>query len=215
MVEKWLNSNFFTHFLSSFNHFFCLCATALLFLPRLKPARTLTIRAKKRNLMKYTCIISPGGLNNIRCNITLFLGRRRKTSVHRLNTYCRLSWDVPQFVRFLLSIQPLSSHSDGRSSISEYSWASPKSAWSFLREFIKTQWTLTILLSPLPTASPSLWWGEGELYLDQVKSRKITKRKDSAVNLWCYCSNILSIVFLLLSDSFFLTHSFACGLFWS
>ena len=65
---------------------------------------------------------------------------------------------------------------------------------SFLREFIKTQWTLTILrYPPLPTANPSLWWEEWkerreeerrrELYLDRLKRKKNNEKREKILLL--------------------------------
>lgn len=96
------------------------------------PLWTVKANAKKRNIMKYTCITLSGGLNNTRCNIILLERRGKKNccrvwilAVDRTGTSlggCLL----------LLSKQALSSHSDGLSGISEYSWASLKSALLFL-----------------------------------------------------------------------------------
>lgn len=112
----------------------CLCITMFLFLPRMwQPLWTLKRSAIKRNIMKHTCITLSGGLNNTRCNIIILLEKAKKKNSCRECIHA-VDWTGTSLggCLLLLSVQAPSSHSDGLSGISEYSWASLKSALLFL-----------------------------------------------------------------------------------
>lgn len=122
------------------------------------------------------------GLNNAGCHIVPLQWRKRE---HYQRCRDRISVCL-----FLSSIPALRSHSDGLSGISEYSWASLKSALLFLEGIHQNSVNFDNPLLSSPHCQPLWCERRGELYLVCLNGKKITK-KVSAVNLLSYCSNFL------------------------
>lgn len=165
--------------------------------------------------MRYTCIISPGGLNNTWCNIILLWGRRTEKLLQRRSptkqTVCFYCAYIGTYFTFRWAIW------QQRIQLSQ----SLNLLCSFLREFIKTQWTLTILHYPLLTAKPSLWreerregqrrGDERRAIFRQTKKPKPKRGKnDSDVNLWSYCSLQTILVLFPLSFIFIFSNASPC-----
>lgn len=148
--------------------------------------------------MKYTCIPLPGGLNSGRCNILLLRAYCcRQTSVAGCSLYRILVHIQMGFMASVNIAEPVSNL-----------------LCSFLRESIKTQWTLTILHYPLPNADPSLWCEEGKER--RAKFRPTERAKwinkivllisgpivlmqwlSSCICIFLFCTSVLYTLFLL------------------